>query len=187
VNGVLRGFALVVAATTFVVSATPANAEEAEVVAVRLRYLAPLGCSDQASVLSEIVGRSLRVRKAMPDELAFCFDMRLVTQPDGRVRGELRGTSLARASVFMQSEGSCEDVVAALAYAAAFTLDPTAAREVPAETLPENPYWRWLASFPAEPAPEAEVLPDNPYWSRLGFRPRPIAVDDEVVPHNPYR
>jgi hypothetical protein len=127
---------------------------------LRVSFQGDGDCASPEGVLEEVLASVPGFREARPQELARTLELS-VRATGNESLGELRLVLVDGTRVTATANGSCTQVVDALARVAIRALEPD---------LPDNPYWPLLRS--------AEELPENPYWGML---------DREAsVPPNPY-
>jgi hypothetical protein len=158
---------------------------EESVEPVHVRFEGGAACSDESRFFREVRGRTPRVREAEAAERARTFRVRLAA--DGRV-GTLWIEEGAALSAPRTIEArSCEEVVDALAFIAALSVDPSAhAHAVPVETPPPPP----PSPPPAPPwaPPVAPAEASTPLVvATLSEGAEPVSNDSPALPLPPPR
>jgi hypothetical protein len=153
---------------------------------LRLEYVDAAGCETSQAFTDAVLALTRLVRAATPGEYARTFRVSLRPYSGDVVHGELSGSAPGGATLRLSARGRCDQVLSALSFAIAFTLDPSARAQPELDALPENPYWARLLALPPEPA-----LPENPYRVQMaearGKRGEANSEDSTTLPSNPYR
>jgi len=153
---------------------------------LRLEYVDAAGCENSQAFTDAVLALTRLVRAALPGEYARTFRVSLRPYAGEIVHGELSGAAPGGAMLRLAARGSCDQVLSALSFAIAFTVDPSAQPRPEVDVLPENPYWRRLAALPPEPP-----LPENPYRVRMAVAGGKLgesnSESDATLPSNPYR
>jgi hypothetical protein len=114
---------------------------------VRVQFEGTVECSDAARFFAEVRARTPRVRLAAADEPARLFRVHMVNRSGG-VEGSVSTVDRAEVSTPRAIDATtCEEAIAALAFIAALSVDPTAALH--AGRVPPQP------SAPPPPSPSA--------------------------------
>jgi hypothetical protein len=129
----------------------------ADAVPIRINYDAPASCPNQDAFYDAVRARTERVRKAQGNEPRVDVNVR-VTRNDRSYHGEMR-------EVVNQSETSapgvdgdtCKEVIEALSFTVALSLDPDAHPPLPPDATPPTP--KPAASVPAAPSVPVKVQP----------------------------
>jgi len=129
----------------------------ADAVPIRINYDAPASCPNQDAFYDAVRARTERVRKAQGNEPRVDVNVR-VTRNDRSYHGEMR-------EVVNQSEtsapgvdgGTCKEVIEALSFTVALSLDPDAHPPLPPDATPPTP--KPAAPVAAAPSVPAKVQP----------------------------
>jgi len=108
----------------------------ADTIPIRVNYDAPAGCPNQDAFYDAVRARTERVRKAQGNEPRVDVNVR-VTRVERRFHGEMREVVNQGETAARSVDGeTCKDVVEALSFTVALSLDPEAHPPVPPEATP---------------------------------------------------
>ena len=139
--------------SAFVLLALPAiihalAAPAVDSVPIRINYDAPASCPNQDAFYDALRARTQRVRKAQGNEPRVDVNVRL-TRSERRFHGEMREVVNQDETSSRNVDGeTCKEVVEALAFTVALSLDPEAHAPVPPEVEP-----------PPAPKPDTVAVP----------------------------
>jgi hypothetical protein len=149
---------------------------------VRIEYEAPAGCPDERAFEGQVRGRSSRISVTAGGETV--VRVRIAGRGK-RASGEVTLADASGRESKRSVDGTCTDVVAALALIAALALDPTASteREAPAPAASTAPAPSPPASSAPPPAASASTKPPAPAVSAPAAASSEQAAVTAATPH----
>jgi hypothetical protein len=131
---------------------------------IRVNYDAPPACPNQEAFYDAVRARTERVRKAQGNEPRVDVNVR-VTRVERKFHGEVREVvNQGETAAHSVNGETCKDVVDALSFTVALSLDPEAHAPVPPEATPptSTSTSTSTATVPATPAPPARAAVPPP-------------------------
>lgn len=126
---------------------------------IRITYAAPAACPTSDELLAQVYARTTRARAPMPGEIAHEFAIR-IDEDHGRHRGrlEIAATGVAPRQERELSASRCDELIEALAFFIALTIDPEASPAALPRPAPATP----SLSAPAQAPPKPSLVPTPP-------------------------